>query len=308
MAQVYRSFMTEVCALPVILGEKSTAERFAGAVQTYCLEAMMQDGKAVQAGTSHYLGTNFATGADIQFVDTNNREKYAHTTSWGVSTRLIGTLIMTHSDDDGLRLPPRLAPYHVVIIPSGRPGTQRDAYIDRIEKLFQEAKFADRAVSVEIDQRDTQAGTKKYEWIKKGIPIRLEIGAREASAETVTVYRRDQNRDQSTVVKMNELVPFVIQTLGMIQAHYYQQAHDFLNTHMRTDLTTLQELQEYFSNPENIGFVQAKWCGDAKPEELLKQDFKVTIRCIPEKQTRTQGTCILTGKPATMDVIFGKSY
>lgn len=310
MAQMYRSFMTQVCALPVILGEKSPSERFAGAEQTYCLEAMMQDGKAVQAGTSHYLGTNFAKAANIQFVDATNSKQFVHTTSWGVSTRLVGTLIMTHSDDDGLRVPPRLALHHAVIIPSGYKGIEeRDVYISKIEKLFETARFEDRAVAVEVDRRLVSVGDKSYEWIKKGIPLRFEIGAREAQSETVTVYRRDQHHSQTpTIVKMAELVSFVIRTLGNIQNHYLMEARTFLTGHIRTDITTRQELEAHFSNPENLGFVRAKWCGDSEAEEALKRDFKVTIRCIPEDQSGTQGTCVLTGKPATTDVIFGKSY
>jgi len=309
MAQVYRSFMTQVCALPVILGEKTPSERFAGAVQTFCLEAMVQDGKAVQAGTSHYLGTNFAKAAEIYFTDDKNEKQLAHTTSWGVSTRLVGTVIMTHADDQGMRVPPRLALHHAVIIPSGHVGTQeRDAYIAKIETLFAEARFADRPVCVKVDGRDMHPAEKGYEWIRKGVPIRLEIGAREAKNGTVTIRRRDQDMKQSTIIKADELVATVIKTLEEIQSNYYTQAQDFLNSHMRTDITTLEELNAYFDSPGIPGFVRAKWSGDAEAEELLKKEKKVTIRCIPTDQSGTEGKCVLTGKPATTDVIFGRSY
>ncbi|MDE3046452.1 MAG: proline--tRNA ligase [Verrucomicrobiota bacterium] len=310
MGQVYRTFMTQYCALPVILGEKSPAERFAGAVQTYCLEAMMQDGKAVQAGTSHYLGQNFAKAAKIEFTDEKGLKQLVHTTSWGVSTRLVGTLIMAHSDDDGLRVPPRLALHHAVIIPSGHVEKEkRDDYISKVEKLFENARFANRDVSVEVDARGMHPAEKNFEWIRKGVPLRLEIGAREANEETVTVRRRDQHwKEKSTVLKINELVPYVIKTLGEIQQNYYMQAEEFLRSHIREDITTLEQLQKFFSDPANIGFVKAKWGGNRVAEERLKDDFKVTIRCILSEQSGTQGTCVLTGEPAKLDVIFGKSY
>jgi prolyl-tRNA synthetase len=308
MAQVYHAFMTQQCALPVILGEKSPGERFAGAVQTYCLEAMVQDGKAVQAGTSHYLGQNFAKASDIQFTNRDGKQAFAHTTSWGVSTRLVGTLIMAHSDDDGLRIPPRLAPHHVVVIPSGRKDIEaRDVYIQKIENLFKGARYEDRAVSVKVDQRDIAASTKGWEWIKKGAPIRLEVGARECEEDTVMVRRRDQDYRTATTVRVDELVPHVVRTLGEIQSNYYAQAQGFLDTHIRKDITTLEGIREFFDNPENRGFVRAKWCEDPATEEMLK-DLKVTIRCIPQDQSGTEGVCVLTGRPAKVDVIFGKSY
>lgn len=314
MGQVYRAFMTSVCALPVILGSKSPAERFAGADHTFCVEAMMQDGKAVQAGTSHYLGTHFAQAAEIEFQDADGQRKLCHTTSWGVSTRLVGCLIMVHSDDEGLRIPPRLAPTHAVILPSGYKHKElRDPFIAKIESMFEGAKFCDRDIVVDVDRRDMNAGEKKYEWIRKGIPLRFEIGAREAEAGTVTVSRRDQDGSESTVVKVEDLVPYVIQTLGEIQANYFGQAEAFLTSHIQTGITTLAELHAYYEDEKNIGFVRAKWAGPddqeaQAAEEALKASHKVTIRCIPEEQSGTVGTCVLTGKPATLDIILGKSY
>lgn len=314
MGLVYRTFMTQWCALPVILGEKTPVERFAGADRTYCLEAMMQDGKAVQAGTSHYLGTHFSKAAEISYQDVNTDWRFAHTTSWGVSTRLIGALIMTHSDDDGLRIPPRLAPKHVVIIPSGfKDLEKRDAYIAAIERAFEGIQFAGRDIVVEVDRREMNVGPKKYEWIQKGVPIRLEIGAREADGKEITVYRRDWDRQQCVHVPQEDIANYVVQSLGEIQDCYYNQAAGFLDSHINTEIRTLEELQDYYSNEKNVGWVLAKWAGEddvdaQKAEEELKKNYQVTIRCIPEQQSGTTGTCILTGKPATKDIILGKSY
>lgn len=314
MGQLYCSFMTQVCGLGVILGEKSPSEKFAGADRTFCLEAMMQDGKAVQAGTSHYLGTHFSKASEIKFTDADGENKYCYTTSWGLSTRLVGAMIMTHSDDDGLRIPPRLAPDHVVIIPSGYKNLEkRNVYIEKIERMFDAQKFFNRAISIFVDRKDTQVGLKKYEWVRKGVPIRLEVGAREADQGTVVAYRRDFPYTQSTVIKIDELVSYVLSSLEEIQGNYLNQAQVFLHTHIRSDITTLQGLQKYYEDTTSIGFVRAKWVGpeDAEArveEEKLKSSHKVSIRCIPLEQSNTEGTCILTGKPATLDVILGKSY
>jgi prolyl-tRNA synthetase len=300
--------MTQYCALPVIMGAKSPGERFAGAVETHCLEAMMQDGKAVQAGTSHYLGTNFAKASGIQYTNEKNETQDVHTTSWGVSTRLIGTIIMAHSDDDGLRVPPRIAPWHVVVIPSGHKETdKRDEYINRIESLFKNVVYEGRPVSVKVDRRDMAPPGKGWDWIKQGAPIRLEVGAREAAAGTVTLRRRDQNYRESLEMPVDQLVPTVLYTLDGIQKNYLAQATKFRDDHIRTDITTLEKIREFFSDPANIGFVRAKWCEDPSTEELLK-DLKVTIRCIPVDQRGTEGRCVLTGKRAKTDVIFGRSY
>ncbi|MBS0626383.1 MAG: proline--tRNA ligase [Verrucomicrobia bacterium] len=308
MAQVYRAFMTQVCAIPVIMGRKSPGERFAGAEETMCLEAMMQDGKALQAGTSHYLGQNFAKSSGIQFTDETQKTQYAHTTSWGVSTRLVGAMIMTHSDDDGLRVPPRLATHHVVVIPSGHKGIEeRNKYIQEVEGLFDKAAYAGRAVSVHVDDRDMSPAEKQWEWIRKGAPLRFEIGAREAKEQTVTVSRRDQHYKEKVVVKINDLVPYVIQTLAEIQEKYYAQAKEFLETHISTKVEDFEQLQKHFADENNVGFVRVKWCGDPDTEEMLKP-YKLTIRCLPEDQTGTQGKCVLTGQPATTDVIIGRSY
>jgi prolyl-tRNA synthetase len=293
--------------LPIILGEKSEGERFAGAVATHCLEAMMQDGKAVQAGTSHYLGQNFAKASRIKFQDQNEEIQFAHTTSWGVSTRLIGSLIMVHGDDVGMKVPPRLAKYHVVILPSGVDSEERKAFIEKIEKSFEEKKYAGRDLAVHIDEREKNAGEKGWDWIRKGVPIRLEIGGREAKEGTITVRRRDEDPAEKLIVKADMIVPHVIETLGQIQENYYRKAQKFLDGHIRRDITTFEGIKEFFADPKNIGFVRAKWSGKLETEEMLKE-YGVTIRCLPEDQTETEGTCVLTGEPATIDAIFGKSY
>lgn len=309
MAQVYSAFMTQECAMPVILGEKSSGERFAGAVQTYCLEAMMQDGKAVQAGTSHYLGQNFAKASEIQFTDVNNEKQYAHTTSWGVSTRLIGSLIMVHSDDSGLRLPPRLAVHHVVILPSQAPSKERDDYIAKIKNCLKGRMYEGQPLSVHVDQREgMNAGEKGRDWVNKGAPMRLEIGPREAKAATITVFRRDQNLLEKTLVKADEIAGHVIQTLGEIQVNYYAQAKAFMDSHIRIDITTPEQIKAFFADPENMGFVRAKWCGKPETEEMLKEEYGVTIRCLPLDQKMTEGPCVLTGEPATIEAVFGRSY
>ncbi len=307
MALVYHRFMTEVCAMPTILGEKSPGERFAGADRTYCLEAMMQDGKAVQAGTSHYLGTHFAKASDIQFQDTDGEKKLAHTTSWGVSTRLIGALIMVHSDDQGLRVPPRLAPHQVVILPAGQASPERDEFISKIVASFEGKKYAGRSVRVHIDERELNAGEKGWDMWRKGTPVRLEVGKREAQSQTVTLTRRDREMTDKMTVKVDELIPTVIQVLGEIQTGYYNKAKEMLEGHIRTDIKTLDDIKAFFRNPENIGFVRAKWCGREDTEEMLKE-FGVTIRCLPQDQTKSEGKCVLTGEPATIDAVFGRSY
>ncbi len=307
MALVYHRYMGEVCAMPTILGEKSPGERFAGADRTYCLEAMVQDGKAIQAGTSHYLGTHFAKASDIQFTDKDGFKKLAHTTSWGVSTRLIGALIMMHSDDQGLRLPPRLAPDQVVILPAGTASVERNQYIEKIAASFKGQKYADRNVRVHVDERNLNAGEKGWDLWRKGTPIRLEVGPREAQSQTVMLSRRDREMSDKMIVKVDELVPTVIQLLGAIQTGYYNKAMEFMESHIRTDIKTLEEIKDFFRYPENIGFVRAKWCGREDTEEMLK-DLGVTIRCLPRDQTKTEGKCVLTGEPATIDAIFGRSY
>jgi prolyl-tRNA synthetase len=316
MLEVYREIAEEHLAIPVVLGEKSEGERFPGAVNTYCLEAMMQDKKALQAGTSHYLGQNFSKAFNIRFDTKDGGLDYGYTTSWGVTTRLIGALIMTHSDDDGLRLPPKIAPYHAVIIPIlNKPERAGEvlAYAESIKKKLAEHTFEGRPITCHIDSRDLGGGEKKWEWVKKGVPLRIEVGPRDLDNSSCMVARRDKAPSDKNAVALDSLVKSVGDFLGEIQTKYYTQAQDFQRANTHTNITTFEELKAFFT-PKNAdkpeihgGFVLAKWCGDKATEEMLA-DLKITIRCLPLKQSGTQGTCILTGRPATLDAIFAKSY
>ncbi len=314
MLEVYREIAEDHLAIPVILGEKSEGERFPGAVNTYCLEAMMQDRKALQAGTSHYLGQNFSKAFNIRFDTKDGGLDYGYTTSWGVTTRLIGALIMTHSDDDGLRLPPKIAPYHAVIIPIlNKPERAEEvlAYAKKLQKELATHEFEGRKLCLHIDTRDLRGGEKNWEWIKKGVPLRIEVGARDLDNGACVVARRDNA--QKTPLSTNGLGDEVCKILAEMQKNYLEQAKAFQKANTRTDIKTFEELTAFFT-PKNAdkpeihgGFVLAKWCGDPASEAKLA-DLKITIRCLPLNQSGTQGTCILTGRPAHIDAIFAKAY
>lgn len=316
MHEVYREFMEEVLAIPVIPGEKSAGERFPGAVSTYTLEAMMQDCKAVQMGTSHYLGQNFAKGSNITFSNQNGEREHAYTTSWGVSTRMIGAMVMCHSDDDGLKLPPRIAHKQIVILPViPKPELEAAvlAFADDVAAKLRQCQFHGKNLSVVVDKRDRRGGEKNWEWIKKGIPLRIEIGPRDMENHSVMVCRRDRPHKEKNKISVESLPEKALEMLGEIQQELFQTAFSFLEKNTHREIKTFEELQAFFT-PKNVdkpeihgGFVLAKWCGDPESEKLL-DPLKVTIRCLPLKQSHTQGTCILTGKPATLDAIFGKSY
>jgi prolyl-tRNA synthetase len=316
MLEVYREFMEEVLAIPVIVGEKSPGERFPGAMNTYSLEAMMQDRKALQAGTSHYLGQNFAKSSNITFSNQSGQVQHAYTTSWGVSTRMIGGLIMCHSDDDGLRLPPRIAPKQVVIVPVV-PKPEMEAqvfeYAEKIASQLRQQTFFGKNIQVIIDKRDKRGGDKTWEWIKKGVPLRIEVGPRDIESQSVMLCRRDRPHKEKLKISFEQLPTEVVSLLEAMQKEFYNKARKYREEHIRKDLTTLDELKQFFT-PKNAdkpeihgGFVLAKWCGDQESENML-DDLKVTIRCLPVNQSKTQGKCILTGRPATIDAIFAKSY
>ncbi|MDR3624145.1 MAG: proline--tRNA ligase [Chlamydiales bacterium] len=316
MLEVYRSFLEDVLAIPVIVGEKSPGERFPGALNTYTVEAMMQDRKALQAGTSHYLGQNFAKAANIRFSNKEGSMQHAYTTSWGMTTRTIGALIMCHGDDNGLRLPPRIASKQIVIIPFvPKPELEEAvlAYAERIASELRKEKFYGEFLSVIVDKRDKRGGEKNWEWIKKGVPLRIEVGPRDLEAQTMMVARRDQSHKEKTSVPFNQIGKSATLLLQEIQDHYFQKALQLRDANIKTDITTLEELIRFFTpknleNPEiHGGFVLAKWCKDEASEKLL-DEHKLSIRCLPIKQSGTTGTCILTGKPATLDAIFAKSY
>lgn len=276
----------------------------------------MQDRKALQAGTSHYLGQNFAKASNISFLNQAGTSEFAHTTSWGVSTRLIGGMIMTHSDDDGLRLPPKIAPKHVVIIPVIPKPESEAAVLEYAESIACELRkesFAGSPVEVAVDKRDIRGGDKSWEWIKKGIPVRIEVGPRDIESKQVVLYRRDQGPREKVFAPMQEVVSGISATLQDIQDTYFNQAKSFLNANIRRDISNFEQFKEFFtpkneSKPEiHGGFVLAKWSGGEGALEKLAQ-LKVTVRCLPLEQSGTEGLCVITGRPATKDAIFAKAY
>lgn len=316
MHEVYRSFMEDILAVPVIKGEKSPGEKFPGAVATYTLEAMMQDHKALQMGTSHYLGQNFAKSSNIRFSAQNGSTEYAYTTSWGTTTRMLGAAVMCHSDDDGLRIPPRMAHKHVVIIPFvPKPELEAEvlAYAESIASTLRACVYHGRPISVIVDKRDRRGGEKNWEWIKKGIPLRIEVGPRDLEAYSAIVCRRDKPHKEKLSLSFDQLPAQILSILDSMQRGYFEDAKKYRDANIRTDIKSLEELRAYFTpkNPEKPeihgGFVLGKWCGDVETEKML-DEFKVSIRCLPLEQSGTEGTCILTGKKATLDAIFAKSY
>ncbi|MGZ3632810.1 MAG: proline--tRNA ligase [Parachlamydiaceae bacterium] len=316
MHEVYRSFMEDVLAIPVIPGEKSAGERFPGADATYTLEAMMQDCKAVQMGTSHYLGQNFAKGSNISFSNQNGEREFAYTTSWGVSTRMIGAMVMCHSDDDGLKLPPRVAHKQIVILPViPKPEMESSvlAYAEEVAAQLRKQTFHGKPLSVVVDKRDRRGGEKNWEWIKKGIPLRIEIGPRDIESQSVMVCRRDRPHKEKSKIAVEALPEIAKRMLQEIQQELFDTANAHRQANSRHDLKTFAELEAFFTpkNPDKPeihgGFVFAKWCGDPETENLL-DPLKVSIRCLPVEQSHTQGLCILTGRPATLDAVFAKSY
>ncbi len=316
MLGVYEKFAREYLALPVFTGEKSESERFPGAVQTLCIEAMVQDRKAIQAGTSHFLGQNFAKASGIQFLSRNNTQEFAWTTSWGVSTRLIGTVIMGHSDDDGLVLPPRIAPAHVVILPVIPKPETREAVLAAVEKLAAELRqhtFAGEPIRVEIDKRDIGGGTKSWEWIKKGVPIRVEIGPRDLEKGSVAVARRDRGPKEKEFLPTSDFVGRAAEMLQSMQDNLLARAIALRDAHTVT-INSKEEFYAFFTaknseRPEiHGGFALAHWNGSREVEEQIKAELKVTIRCIPLQDAGEPGTCVFTGEPSAQRVVFAKSY
>ena len=316
MLHVYERLATEALALPVILGEKSPGERFPGAENTYTIEALMQDCKALQGGTSHYLGQNFSKAFNIRFNTQEEQLEYVYTTSFGSSTRLVGAVIMAHGDDDGLRLPPVVSPYQVVIIPVLAKPERNAEVIEcatRLKKQLQEKTFDGTPLRVHVDMRDIRGGDKNWEWIKKGVPLRIEIGPRDVDSASCVVMRRDRAPQEKSSYTINELETKISSLLEEIQRTYYEEALAFRKQHTHTNITTFQELKAFFT-PKNEekpeihgGLVLAKWCGDETTEKML-DELKVSIRCLPLEQSHTTGKCVLTGKPATLDALFAKSY
>jgi len=288
-------------AVPVMKGVKSPNERFAGAVETYCIEAMMQDGKALQAGTSHFLGQNFAKAFDVQFLSKENKLEYVWATSWGVSTRLIGALIMSHSDDNGLVLPPKLAPIQVVIVPIYRKPEQLAAITEKADEIINELKA--KGISVKFDDRDTyKPGYKFAEWEMKGVPVRLAMGPRDLENGTVEVARRDTLEKET--LQMTGIADKVEHLLEKIQDNIYQKALSF-----REEMTTSADIwDEFVGKIEKGGFVWAHWDGTPETEQKIKEKTKATIRLIPIDKEKEAGKCILTGEPSEQRVVFARSY
>ena len=315
MLDIYARLAEEYLAMPVIKGHKTAAERFPGAVDTICIEAMMQDRKALQAGTSHFLGQNFARASQIKFQSAEEKEEYVWTTSWGASTRLIGGVIMTHGDDDGIIMPPRAASAHVVLLPIFKKEDERQAVMAYTESLSRELKarsYHGRPVTVELDPRDI-GGARGWEWIKKGIPLRVEIGSREIKENTVFLGRRDTPHHQRVSLTREAFVAEIPGILDDIQNNLFTRALSF-RTENTVTIDDRGEFYDYFT-PRNLekpeihgGFALSGWCGDAACEAKIKEDLTVTIRCVPFEQLGAAGRCISCGKPGQHRVVFAKAY
>lgn len=316
MLDVYAEFAQNYLAIPVIKGEKTEGEKFPGAVNTYCIEAMMQDKKALQSGTSHFLGQNFAKSSGIKFQGRNGEIEYAWTTSWGVSTRLIGALIMAHSDDNGLVLPPKIAPAHVAIIPIYRDETEKEQVMELANSIVKDMKnssFEDIRIYTELDDRDLTSSERNWYWIKKGIPLRIEIGPRDVAGQAVMVARRDKEPRDKVSVPVADLRGYIITTLSEMQNSIFANALKFRDENI-VDIDENDAFYSFFT-PKNQkqpeihgGFAFSPWCGSKACEEKIKDDLKVTVRCIPFEGTETDGKCVCCGEPAKLKVIFAKSY
>lgn len=316
MLNIYATFAEEFLAMPVIKGEKTESERFPGAANTFSIEAMMQDRKALQAGTSHFLGQKFAKASNIKFQSREGKEELAWTTSWGVSTRLIGALIMAHSDDNGLVLPPAIAPSHLVFIPIYKNDEQKKEVTDFINGIIEKIetlRYQEEKIQYEIDDRDVTSGEKNWYWIKKGIPMRLEIGPRDVKNNSVFLGRRDKEpKDKKSYLKdefIQQLVPMLIE----MQENYYRKAKNYMieNTKIIDDKPSFYE---YFTPQNNNqpeihgGFCHSHWCESPECEASIKNELKVTIRCIPLDAVEEKGKCIYCGKESSRRVLFAKSY
>jgi prolyl-tRNA synthetase len=302
MLNIYAEFAEQWMAMPVIKGVKSVNERFAGAVDTYCIEALMQDGKALQSGTSHFLGQNFAKAFDVQFTDKENKLEYVWATSWGMSTRLVGALVMAHSDDDGLVLPPKLAPIQVVIVPIYKGNDQKQKIDEKVKSCLQELK--DLGIRVKYDDDDNnRPGWKFAEYELKGVPVRIAIGARDLQNNSVEVARRDTK--EKMTLPMDGLADTVNRLLKGIQENMYKKAKIYRDNHI-TQANTWDEFVHLLETKG--GFISAHWDGTAETENKIKDLTKATIRCIPLNNIKEEGTCILTGKPSSERVLFAQAY
>ena len=302
MNNVYAKFVENFMAIPVIQGLKTESERFAGAEETFCIEALMQDGKALQAGTSHFLGQNFAKAFDVKFANKEGKQDYVWATSWGVSTRLMGALIMTHSDDCGLVLPPNLAPYQVVIIPIYKSEEELNAITTVVNGIMQDLKSQN--ISVKFDNRDTlRPGAKFAQYELQGVPLRIAIGSRDLENKTVELARRDTLTKD--VVSLNGLPERVKSLMTNIQDSLFKKALDFRNNHI-TEVDTFEEFKQVLET--KTGFISAHWDGTSETEDKIKALTKATIRCIPLESDTKEGVCVYTQKPSKRRVLFAKAY
>ena len=302
MLEVYATFAEEFMAVPVIRGVKSASERFAGAEETYCIEALMQDGKALQAGTSHFLGQNFAKAFDVKFSDKENKLEYVWATSWGVSTRLVGALVMAHSDDEGLILPPRIAPIQVVIVPIYKGDEQKAVISSKVKDIIKELQALGIRVKYD-DSNDSRPGWKFAEYELKGVPVRLALGARDMEKNEIEVARRDTR--EKRVVSLDGLTTYIDGLLKDIQQNMFNKAAAFRDERI-TNADSWDDFVKLLD--EKGGFISAHWDGTAATEEAIKDQTKATIRCIPLNNKLESGKCILTGKPSTQRVLFARAY
>ena len=308
MLSIYVEFAEKILAIPVIQGKKTETERFPGAVTTYCLEAMMQDGKALQIGTSHFLGQNFSKAQNIIYQDHQGNQAFAWTTSWGVTTRLIGAMIMIHGDDDGLILPPRIASAHIAILPVFHKKKMDEtilSYCKKLQQNLQQIFYHDNPLIVHLDDRDMRAGEKAWDWIKKGVPIRIEIGSREIEQKLLSIGIRTNNHKEFEKQSEQKLLETITTQLDAIQNILYAKAITFRNSHIQM-IDSEQEFYHFFHHDK--GFAKTHWSQDPAVEEKIREELNVTIRCIPTDEKKEQGRCPFTGKPSPQRVIFGKSY
>lgn len=313
---IYKRLVEEFMAIPVLTGEKTSSERFPGAESTLALEAMMQDRKALQAGTSHFLGQNFARAANIVYQNMEGKQEFVWTTSWGVTTRLIGSMVMVHGDDNGMVVPPKLAPSHVAILPiikDSQDKTDISAYCDEIAEKIRNLSYAGRTVEVVVDKRDMNAGEKSWGWIKKGIPIILEIGPRDMKQDAVFVARRDKTRKERYNQDKTQFINSLTRILDEMQKNLFEKALEFRqsNTHDFDDWKSF----EAFFTPKNMekpeihgGFARAHWCANDPCEEKINTALGVTIRVVPQEEDHEKGSCIVCGEPSRSRVVFGKAY
>lgn len=308
MLDIYVEFAEKILAIPVVKGEKTENERFPGAVATYCFEGMMQDGKALQAGTSHFLGQNFSKAQDITYQDSEGNQAHAWTTSWGVTTRLIGGMIMVHGDDDGLVLPPRIASAQIVILPLIHKPEAKEkvlSYCKTLQEKLQKIGYHEKTLTVHLDDRDIRSGEKVWGWIKKGVPIRIEVGPRELEANQLSIAKRNKGHKDFEKQSEEELLNTITTQLDAIQDNLFAKAKTFRDSHIK-EINTKEEFYDFFKNDK--GFASAHWSGDPAVEGRVQKDLSVTIRCIPIDGKKEEGICPFTGKPSPQRVLFGKSY